>query len=205
MPAAGHYSDMQTLMQNMETLSGWLQQNREDFIRVQEGLDLVERRNVSWREHREGATFRDRSNDNMYRLDIHKAPSMEIQFNVCTSLPPCLSNLAIDTSYSSRRPTRTHHLLPPPRPRHSNLHNRLPRIFARATNAPPIPIRRHPHRSHRAHPQLRLPAERIHRRDSQTLRLLAIHFTTRDYGRATGAYGLAGGTGEVERGDEEGG
>lgn len=46
MPAAGHYSDMQTLMQNMETLSGWLQQNREDFFRVQEGLEMVERRSV---------------------------------------------------------------------------------------------------------------------------------------------------------------
>lgn len=46
MPAAGHYSDMQALMQNMETLSGWLQQNREDFLRVQEGLEAVERRNV---------------------------------------------------------------------------------------------------------------------------------------------------------------
>lgn len=43
MPAAGHYSDMQTLMQNMETLSGWLQQNREDFLRVQEDLERVER------------------------------------------------------------------------------------------------------------------------------------------------------------------
>lgn len=46
MPSAGHYSDMQTLMQNMETLSGWLQQNREDFLSVQEGLEQVERRNV---------------------------------------------------------------------------------------------------------------------------------------------------------------
>lgn len=46
MPAAGHYSDMQTLMQNMEQLSGFLQQNREDFYRVQEGLEMVERRSV---------------------------------------------------------------------------------------------------------------------------------------------------------------
>jgi len=46
MPAAGHYSDMQTLMQNMENLSGWLQQNREEFYRVQEGLEMVERRSV---------------------------------------------------------------------------------------------------------------------------------------------------------------
>lgn len=43
MPAAGYYSDMQTLMQNMETLSGWLQQNREEFSRVQDGLERVER------------------------------------------------------------------------------------------------------------------------------------------------------------------
>nr|OQO32245.1 hypothetical protein B0A51_00493 [Rachicladosporium sp. CCFEE 5018] len=48
MPAAGHHSDMQTLMQNMETLSGWLQQNREDFLRVQEGLEQVERRNARY-------------------------------------------------------------------------------------------------------------------------------------------------------------
>jgi hypothetical protein len=46
MPSAGHYSDMQTLMQNMETLSGWLQQNREDFLSVQDGLEQVERHNV---------------------------------------------------------------------------------------------------------------------------------------------------------------
>ena len=46
MPSAGHYSDMQTLMQNMETLSGWLQQNREAFSRVQEGLERVERASV---------------------------------------------------------------------------------------------------------------------------------------------------------------
>lgn len=46
MPSAGHHSDMQTLMQNMETLSGWLQQNREDFLSVQDGLEQVERRNV---------------------------------------------------------------------------------------------------------------------------------------------------------------
>lgn len=48
MPSAGHYSDMQTLMQNMETLSGWLQQNREDFLSVQEGLEQVERRNARY-------------------------------------------------------------------------------------------------------------------------------------------------------------
>lgn len=46
MPSAGHYSDMQTLMQNMETLAGWLQQNREDFNQVQDGLTRVERMQV---------------------------------------------------------------------------------------------------------------------------------------------------------------
>lgn len=96
MPAAGHYSDMQTLMQNMETLSGWLQQNREDFIRVQEGLEHVERRHVS-RLHRTGAQWgaricRDRSNDTFYRLDTHQAQSMEIQYNVCAFNPPHLSH-----------------------------------------------------------------------------------------------------------------
>ncbi|KAK4539621.1 hypothetical protein LTR36_010504 [Oleoguttula mirabilis] len=43
MPSAGHYSDMATLMQNMETLSGWLQQNREEWGQLQEGLAKVER------------------------------------------------------------------------------------------------------------------------------------------------------------------
>ncbi|GIZ39851.1 hypothetical protein CKM354_000321800 [Cercospora kikuchii] len=43
MPSAGHYSDMQTLMQNMENLSGWLEQNRQDWALVQEGLAKVER------------------------------------------------------------------------------------------------------------------------------------------------------------------
>jgi hypothetical protein len=33
MPSAGHYSDMQTLMQNMETLSGWLQQYSDTTVR----------------------------------------------------------------------------------------------------------------------------------------------------------------------------
>ena len=45
-PSAGHFSDMQTLMQNMETLSGWLQQNREDWVQVQDGLARVERLHV---------------------------------------------------------------------------------------------------------------------------------------------------------------
>ncbi|TKA72351.1 hypothetical protein B0A55_06763 [Friedmanniomyces simplex] len=43
MPSAGHYADMQTLMQSMETLSGWLQQNREEWASLQEGLARVER------------------------------------------------------------------------------------------------------------------------------------------------------------------
>jgi len=46
MPSAGHYSDMQTLMQNMETLAGWLQQNREDWNDVQHGLARVEKMQV---------------------------------------------------------------------------------------------------------------------------------------------------------------
>lgn len=43
MPSAGHYSDMQTLMQNMESLSGWLEQNRQDWAQVQDGIARVER------------------------------------------------------------------------------------------------------------------------------------------------------------------
>ncbi|KAK1820754.1 hypothetical protein LTR12_004780 [Friedmanniomyces endolithicus] len=43
LPSAGHYADMQTLMQSMETLSGWLQQNREEWASLQEGLARVER------------------------------------------------------------------------------------------------------------------------------------------------------------------
>jgi hypothetical protein len=46
MPSAGHYSDMQTLMQNMESLSGWLEQNRQDWATVQEGIARVERLQV---------------------------------------------------------------------------------------------------------------------------------------------------------------
>jgi len=46
MPSAGHYSDMQTLMHNMETLSGWLQQNRDDWNDIQNGLAKVERLQV---------------------------------------------------------------------------------------------------------------------------------------------------------------
>ena len=43
MPSAGHFADMQTLMQNMETLSGWLQQNREEWMGLRDGLERVER------------------------------------------------------------------------------------------------------------------------------------------------------------------
>lgn len=49
MPSAGHYSDMQALMQNMEQLSGWLEQNRQDWSAVQDGLARVERLQVRWR------------------------------------------------------------------------------------------------------------------------------------------------------------
>ena len=45
---AGQYSDMQLLMQNMESLSGWLQQNREEWMQVQEGLARVERLQVCY-------------------------------------------------------------------------------------------------------------------------------------------------------------
>lgn len=39
---AGHYADIQTLMQNLDLLSGWLQQNREDFDGLREALRHVE-------------------------------------------------------------------------------------------------------------------------------------------------------------------
>ncbi|KAK5124784.1 hypothetical protein LTR85_001497 [Meristemomyces frigidus] len=58
MPSAGHYSDMQTLMQNMETLSGWLQQNREEWELVQEGLGRVERLSTLYEETLSDATER---------------------------------------------------------------------------------------------------------------------------------------------------
>lgn len=90
MPSAGHYSDMQTLMQNMETLSGWLQQNREDFLSVQDGLEQVERRNVGHSfealDTRLGSQKQD--SDIVHRLDTQQAYphcllSMEnIQHNV---------------------------------------------------------------------------------------------------------------------------
>ncbi|TKA26443.1 hypothetical protein B0A50_05279 [Salinomyces thailandicus] len=44
MPSAGHYADMQTLMQHMESLTGWLQQNREDWLQLQDGLGMIEQR-----------------------------------------------------------------------------------------------------------------------------------------------------------------
>lgn len=43
MPAAGHYSDMQALMHSMDSLATLLQQNRRDFLDVQEGLERAER------------------------------------------------------------------------------------------------------------------------------------------------------------------
>lgn len=54
LPSAGQYADMQMLMQNMETLSGYMQQNREEWARVQEGLERVER--MRGRLAREGQT-----------------------------------------------------------------------------------------------------------------------------------------------------
>lgn len=52
MPSAGHYSDMQTLMQNMESLSGWLEQNRQEWSQVQEGIARVERLQVGTSLHK---------------------------------------------------------------------------------------------------------------------------------------------------------
>ena len=100
MPSAGHYSDMQTLMQNMETLSGWLQQNREDFISVQDGLEQVERRNVGLSLEELNiqavatAADEEQYSDTVRRLDTRQAylpclPSMEnIQEIVRLSLCP---------------------------------------------------------------------------------------------------------------------
>lgn len=99
MPSAGHYSDMQTLMQNMETLSGWLQQNREDFLSVQDGLEQVERRNVgrslealnTWLALR--AVAGEQDSNNVHRLDTQQAYpqcllSMEkTKHNVCHPYP----------------------------------------------------------------------------------------------------------------------
>jgi len=47
MPSAGHYADMQTLMQNLEALSGWLQQNREDSEWLMQNVRRVEHLPVS--------------------------------------------------------------------------------------------------------------------------------------------------------------
>jgi len=107
MPSAGHYSDMQTLMQNMETLSGWLQQNREDFLSVQDGLEQVERRNVgrSLEALNTGAVEGEQYSDNMHRLDTQQAYphcllSMErTQLNVCH---PCLLCLVLRTARPAR-------------------------------------------------------------------------------------------------------
>ncbi|KAK3068932.1 hypothetical protein LTR53_013110 [Teratosphaeriaceae sp. CCFEE 6253] len=43
LPSGAHNADMQSLMQSMETLSGWLQQNREEWAGLQEGLLRMER------------------------------------------------------------------------------------------------------------------------------------------------------------------
>lgn len=56
MPSAGHYADMQTLMQNMEALSGWLAQNREDWTEVQEELARVERQQQQQQSRRDNTT-----------------------------------------------------------------------------------------------------------------------------------------------------
>jgi hypothetical protein len=108
MPSAGHYSDMQTLMQNMETLSGWLQQNREDFLSIQDGLEQVERRNVgrSLESLNTRAVEGEQDSDNMHRLDTQQAYphcllSMErTLLNVCH---PCLLCLIL----RAERPTRS--------------------------------------------------------------------------------------------------
>jgi hypothetical protein len=101
MPSAGHYSDMQTLMQNMETLSGWLQQNREDFLSVQDGLEQVERRNVGPSLEAlntrlaSRAAVGEQDSDTVHRLDTQQAyphcllSMEEIQNNVCHPCPMC--------------------------------------------------------------------------------------------------------------------
>ncbi|KAI5369745.1 hypothetical protein Slin15195_G006220 [Septoria linicola] len=40
---AGNFADLQHLMQGVENLSGWLEQNRQDWAQVQEGIAKVER------------------------------------------------------------------------------------------------------------------------------------------------------------------
>jgi hypothetical protein len=101
MPSAGHYSDMQTLMQNMETLSGWLQQNREDFISVQDGLEQVERRNVGLSLEelniRAVAAADEQYSDTVRRLDTRQAyppclPSMENIQEIVRFFPCAQSN-----------------------------------------------------------------------------------------------------------------
>lgn len=46
MPAPGHYSDIQIMMENMEQLSKTLRDNREEWLQVQDGLARVERLQV---------------------------------------------------------------------------------------------------------------------------------------------------------------
>ena len=45
-PSPGHYMDIQMIIENMENLSGWLQQNREEWAEIQDGLARVERLQV---------------------------------------------------------------------------------------------------------------------------------------------------------------
>ncbi|KAF2774442.1 hypothetical protein EJ03DRAFT_370515 [Teratosphaeria nubilosa] len=45
-PAAGHYADMQNLMEHMEALGKYLEKNREEWRAVEEGLGRVERQHV---------------------------------------------------------------------------------------------------------------------------------------------------------------
>jgi len=88
MPSAGHYSDMQTLMQNMETLSGWLQQNREDFVSVQDGLEQVERRNVglSIKELNTRLASRAAAADEQYSDSVRRLDTLQ-------AYPPCLPSM----------------------------------------------------------------------------------------------------------------
>ncbi|KAH9824478.1 SGF29 tudor-like domain, partial [Teratosphaeria destructans] len=46
-PAAGHYADMQNLMEHMEALGKYLEKNREEWRAVEEGLGRVERQHMS--------------------------------------------------------------------------------------------------------------------------------------------------------------
>lgn len=190
MPSAGHYSDMQTLMQNMETLSGWLQQNREDFISVQDGLEQVERRNVGLSLLEElntravsTAADEEQYSDTVRRLDTRQAyppclPSMEnihVRFPcpaTCAQQPQAIVEASLVTKvqhHSTPRPLGPHHNLPPTRPRRRKQPHRCLRKSPRRPQPPASALRRHADRSHRAHPQLRLPTKRLHHLHSQTL------------------------------------